>query len=85
MHPVTGSAHGFQRSLSSSAPSGGRRCLELLMVQGPGNAPVRSMILALKRFCIAPEDEIQLLEKGWNKYRREIGIDLNGISDVLHA
>ena len=48
------------------------------MVQGAGSVSVRATILALGRFGIAPEAEVQLLEKRWKKYRDSTGCDRHG-------
>lgn len=48
------------------------------MVQGGGSVSVRATILALNRFGIAPMEDTKLLEKTWNKHRRETGVDKNG-------
>jgi hypothetical protein len=53
------------------------RC-ESPMVQGAASVSVRATILALGRFGIAPEAEVTLLEKRWNKYRLATGCDLQG-------
>ncbi len=53
-------------------------CCGKPMVQGAGSVSVRAAILAVKRFKIAPEDEVKLVERGWNKYRKQTGIDLYG-------
>ncbi len=39
---------------------------------------VRALILSLARFGIASPDEVRSLEKSWNRYRREEGLDLHG-------
>jgi hypothetical protein len=53
-------------------------CCNKLMTQGAGGVSVRATILALNRFGIASTNEVNLLEKAWNKHRRDAGIDLNG-------
>jgi len=53
-------------------------CCNKPMIQGAGGVSVRSTILALNRFGIAPEIEVTFLENAWNKHRRNTGIDLNG-------
>ena len=39
---------------------------------------VRALILSLARFGIASADEARILEKSWDRYRRENGLDLHG-------
>ena len=53
-------------------------CCGGTMVQGSASVSVRATILALGRFAIAPEAEVKLLEKRWNKYRAATGCDLYG-------
>ena len=53
-------------------------CCNKPLVQGVDGVSVRAAILALSRFCIAPENEVASLEKKWAKHRRESGVDLNG-------
>lgn len=53
-------------------------CCNKPMIQGTGGVSVRATILALNRFGIASANEVELVEKAWNKYRRETEIDLNG-------
>ena len=53
-------------------------CCDKPMVLGASGVSVRAMIFSLKRFGIADEADVKLLEKGWNKHRRETGLDLNG-------
>jgi hypothetical protein len=53
-------------------------CCNKPMTQGSGGVSVRATILALNRFGIASANDVNLLEKTWNKYRRDAGIDLNG-------
>ena len=48
------------------------------MLQSAPSVSVRATILALGRFDIAPEAEVRLLEKRWNKYRKSTGCDLHG-------
>ena len=48
------------------------------MVQGSASVSVRAAILALGRFRIAPQAEVKLLEKRWNKYRASTGCDVYG-------
>ena len=50
------------------------------LIQGAGSVSVRAMILAVKRFGIAPEEEVKLVERGWSRHRRETGVDLYGKS-----
>jgi hypothetical protein len=48
---------------------------------GEGTVPhvsVRAMILAVARFGIATPDEVRNIEKAWNAYRKQMGLDLNG-------
>jgi hypothetical protein len=47
---------------------------------GEGAAPhvsVRAMILAVARFGIAAPEAIRNIEKAWNGYRKQNGLDLN--------
>lgn len=48
------------------------------MVQGSASVSVRATILALRRFAIASEAEVKVLEKRWNKYRESTDCDLYG-------
>ncbi len=48
------------------------------LVQGGGHVSVRAMILAVKRFEIAPQDEVKAVEKRWNRHRWQTGLDLYG-------
>ena len=48
------------------------------MVQGAASVSVRATILALGRFGVAPEGDVKLLEKRWNRYRQSTGCDLHG-------
>ncbi len=50
------------------------------LVQGGGKISVRAMLLSVKRFEIASQDEVKLVERGWRKYRKETGADLYGRS-----
>lgn len=43
---------------------------------------VRAMILALSRFRIAPLEEVQTLERSWDRYRRDEHLDLYGGIEV---
>jgi len=44
---------------------------------------VRAMILAARRFGIAPPAKIKALERQWSKYRDQQGLDLYGRSLLL--
>ncbi len=48
------------------------------LVQGGGPVSVRAAILAVKRFGIAPDEEVKSMERGWSKYRKETAVDLYG-------
>ena len=39
---------------------------------------VRAVILSLRRFGIAPAEEVRILEKSWGAYRKQRGLDLYG-------
>ena len=39
---------------------------------------VRALILSLGRFGIAPAEEIKILEKSWDAYRKQRALDLYG-------
>jgi len=54
-----------------------RQCGEL----GPGAPPqisVRAMLIAVRRFGIAPEHDVRRMERDWAHYRAERGLDLYG-------
>ncbi len=53
-------------------------CCGKPLQQGGGHVSVRAMILAVKRFGIAPQEEVKVVERGWNKHRRKTGLDLYG-------
>jgi hypothetical protein len=44
----------------------------------PPKVSVRALILALARFGIAAAEEVRVLEKSWNRYRREKQLDMHG-------
>ena len=48
------------------------------LIQGGGHVSVRAMILAVKRFGIASHEEVKVVERGWNRHRRQTGLDLHG-------
>ena len=55
-------------------------------LRGPKAEPrvsVRAMILAARRFGIAPPAKIKALERQWSKYRDQQGLDLYGKSLLL--
>jgi hypothetical protein len=61
------------------------KCLDCGHI-GPSAAPhvsVRAMILSLKRFGIAPADQIHALEKRWAAYRKQDDLDLYGKQTAL--
>ena len=66
------------RSIQPATRSTPCPCCGGSMVQGPASVSVRATILALGRFGIAPEADVKLLEKRWNKYRKATGCDLHG-------
>jgi hypothetical protein len=54
---------------------------------GPAATPrvsVRAMILSLKRFGIAPADQIRDLEKRWAAHRKQHDLDLYGKQTASH-
>jgi hypothetical protein len=43
---------------------------------------VRALILSVIRFKIAPAEATHIIEKGWNAYRKQKGLDLYGKAEI---
>jgi hypothetical protein len=54
-----------------------RRCGRIGRATEP-DITVRAMILAVRRFGIAPTEHVKALEKRWAAYRQQHGLDLYG-------
>lgn len=52
--------------------------------QAEPRVSVRATILALGRFGITDQAQVNALEKGWRKFREETGADLYGKADGMN-
>jgi len=66
------------RAITRPAMSTKCPCCGAPMVQGAASVSVRATILALGRFGLASEPEVNLLEKRWKKYQQTTGRDAHG-------